>query len=104
MRTKLSLLAVAIASFASLGGSAFVSWPRKPIDLEPLNYPPGALNDMLQNRNFQFNADCPAEPNSCGVVTIKDSRYNNFGQGSCMKVGSDVTSIYVTKCYCSLWK
>jgi hypothetical protein len=99
MRTTLSILAL-----ASLGTSALVSWPSKPVDLKPLNYPPGALNEMLQKRDFEFSADCPAEPNSCGVVTYKSGTYTNFGQGTCMKVGSDVASIYVTKCYCSLWK
>lgn len=99
MRTTLSILAL-----ASLGTSALVSWSSKPVDLKPLNYPPGALNQMLQKRDFEFSAACPAEPNSCGVVTYKSGTYTSFGQGTCTKVGSDVASIYVTKCYCSLWK
>ncbi|KAF3039254.1 hypothetical protein E8E11_005312 [Didymella keratinophila] len=98
MRTTLPIFAL-----AGLGASALVSWPSKPIDLELLKYPSGTLNEMLQKRDFQFSADCPAEPNSCGVVTYKSGTYANFGQGTCMKVGSDVASIYVTKCYCSLW-
>lgn len=99
MRTTLYLPAL-----AALGASALVSWPSKSVDLAPLNYPPGALNAMLQMRDLHFSTACPAEPNSCGVVAYKSGTYTKFGQGTCIKLGSDVASIYVTKCYCSLWK
>lgn len=92
--------ALPILALAGLGAAL----ATKPVDLTPLNFPEGAVNNMLSARAFQFSADCPADPESCGVVTYKSGLYASFGQGTCMKVGSDVASIYVTKCYCSLWK
>ncbi|KAF3046960.1 hypothetical protein E8E12_009534 [Didymella heteroderae] len=94
MRTTLPILAL-----ASLGAGLVIN----SVDLATLNFPEGAVDDMLSKRDFHFNAKCPAEPNSCGVVTYKSGTFTNFGQGTCMQVGSGVASIYVTKCYCSLW-
>lgn len=94
------LATLSILALANLG----VSLVTKPVDLAPLNFPKDTVNNMLSARDFDFSADCPAEPNSCGVVTYKSGTYTDFGQGTCMKVGSDVASIYVTKCFCSLWK
>lgn len=94
------LITLPILALTSLG-AALVT---KPIDLAPLNFPAGAVDNILSARDFQFSADCPTEPNSCGVVTYKDGTYTNFGQGTCMRVGDEVASVYVTKCYCSLWK
>lgn len=98
MRTTLPILA-----FASLGAS-LVSWPNTLVDLAPLNFPSGALNTMLEKRALQLNAECPSQPNSCGVVTFKSGTYATFGQGTCMQLGPNVESIYVAKCFCSLWR
>ncbi|KAJ4370149.1 hypothetical protein N0V86_008885 [Didymella sp. IMI 355093] len=98
MRTTLPFLAL-----ASLGASAAVSWPSKPIDITPLNFPSGALNTMLSKRDLELTGACPSQPNICGLVTYKDNTYTNFGQGTCMQLGPNVQTIYVAKCYCSLW-
>ena len=46
---------------------------------------------------------CP-HSNGCGVVTYIGNRYMGFGTGVCMSLGNGIQSIYVNRCYCSLWR
>jgi hypothetical protein len=46
---------------------------------------------------------CP-HSTGCGVVTYIGSRYMGFGTGTCMSLGNGIQSIYVNRCYCSLWR
>lgn len=67
----------------------------------PLNLSP---NFSTATRDLTNSAACPNSSKSCGVVTFKGGQYTSFGQGVCMKLGNNVESIYVAKCYCSLWR
>ncbi|KAF9692991.1 hypothetical protein EKO04_009063 [Ascochyta lentis] len=46
---------------------------------------------------------CPNSGSSCGVVNFTSGQYVSFGQGVCMQLGANVQSIYVTRCYCTMW-
>lgn len=65
---------------------------------------PNSPVTLLAPRAPDSALTCPGGDNSCGVVTFASGTYVSFGQGTCMQLGGSVQSIYVAKCYCSLWR
>ncbi|KAF2628581.1 hypothetical protein BU25DRAFT_421030 [Macroventuria anomochaeta] len=95
-----SLISIALAlSTATLVSAA----PTMSVDLSPLNFPADNLSAMLDSNIISMAHGCPSADNSCGIVTFKNGQYTSFGQGTCMQLGGNVASIYVAKCFCSLW-
>ncbi len=78
--------------------------PTTEVDLKSLNFPSDDISSMLKGRDASGKRFCPPGEDSCGVVTFKSGQYTSFGEGICMQLGNNVESIYVAKCYCSLWK
>ena len=99
MRSLIFVLALAL--FAATITSAL---PAAEVDLALLNFPDGEFTAMLTSADISKAPDCPKTENSCGVVNFKSGLYTSFGQGTCMRLGSNAQSIYVGNCYCSLWK
>lgn len=90
------ILAVSTAVFVTAA-------PTTEVNLKSLNFPANEFTSMLEARNVD-SLICPEHTDICGVVTFNDSQYTTFGEGTCIAIGSNVQSIYVSKCYCSIWK
>lgn len=96
MRFTLPITTLALSTAAIVTAA-----PTTSTNVEAI-YPPGGLNPLLAARDLKVGTQCPAS-NNCGVVTFKSGQFASFGQGICMQLGSNVQSIYVAECYCSLW-
>lgn len=75
--------------------------PTSDVNISALNFPASTLATLTGAAD---SLTCPSTDNSCGVVTFTSGTFTSFGQGICMQLGGNVQSIYVSKCYCSLWK
>ncbi|KAJ4987670.1 hypothetical protein SVAN01_06837 [Stagonosporopsis vannaccii] len=89
--------------FAALAAVVVVAAPTAEVTLESLNFPDNEFTSMLSTHDSNKLINCPRAENNCGVVTFNSGQYTTFGQGTCMQLGRNVQSIYVAKCYCSLW-
>ncbi|KAF3009807.1 hypothetical protein E8E13_010136 [Curvularia kusanoi] len=96
------LTTLPLALFAALT-TLTTGAPTTSGDLTSLNFPAANLTAMLSARGASPQDFCPAGENSCGVVLFKSGTYVSFGQGTCMQLSGNIESIYVAKCYCSLW-
>ncbi|KAH6625226.1 hypothetical protein C7974DRAFT_424928 [Boeremia exigua] len=83
--------------------AAVIAMPTSGVKIESLNFPTTAFASMLETHSFKSPIACPAGEGNCGVVTFESGQYVTFGQGTCMQLSGKVQSIYVAKCFCSLW-
>jgi hypothetical protein len=95
------LYKISIVAFILSVATLILAAPVLEVNIEPSIFPSGNFTAMMDS---QTAASCPGTNDNCGVVTFNSGQYVSFGQGICMPLGKNVQSIYVARCYCSLWK